>query len=113
MLLYADEDFFYPVVEELRRLGHDVVTAQQDGHSSAPDPIILSRATASGRVLLTFNRSDFKRLHRQRATHCGILSATQDRDHAALAGRIDAALVGMTRGWWHLRINRPPRSGPI
>jgi hypothetical protein len=56
MLLYADEDFFYPVVEELRRLGHDVVTAQQDGHSSAPDPIILSRATALGRVLLTFNR---------------------------------------------------------
>jgi Domain of unknown function (DUF5615) len=37
MRLYADEDFFYPVVEELRRLGHDVVTAQQDGHSSAPD----------------------------------------------------------------------------
>jgi hypothetical protein len=20
----------------------------------------------------------------------------------------DAALVGMTPGWWHLRINRPP-----
>ena len=36
MLLYANEDFFYPVVVELRRLGHDVVTAQQDGHSSAP-----------------------------------------------------------------------------
>jgi hypothetical protein len=24
MMLYADEDFPYPVVEELRRLGHDV-----------------------------------------------------------------------------------------
>ncbi len=108
MLLYADEDFFYPVVVELRRLGHDVVTAQQDGHSSAPDPIILGRANALGRVLLTFNRSDFKRLHRQGATHCGILSATQDHDHAALVGRIDAALAGMTPGRWHLRINRPP-----
>ena len=31
MLLYADEDFSFPVVEELRRLGHDVVTAQEDG----------------------------------------------------------------------------------
>ena len=25
MQLYADEDFFFPVVEHLRRLGHDVV----------------------------------------------------------------------------------------
>ena len=79
MLLYADEGFFYPVVEELRRLGHDVVTAQQDGHSSAPDPIILSRATALGRVLLTFNRSDFKRLHRQGATHCASDAAPPSR----------------------------------
>ena len=44
MLLYADEDFFYPIVVELRRLGHDVLTAQQDGQSSAPDPMILARA---------------------------------------------------------------------
>ena len=29
MQLYADEDFFFPVVEHLRRLGHDVVTAQE------------------------------------------------------------------------------------
>jgi uncharacterized protein with PIN domain len=108
MLLYADEDFFYPVVEELRLLGHDVVTAQQDGHSSAPDPIILARANGLGRVLLTFNRSDFKRLHRQGAIHCGMLSATQDHDHAALAARIDAGLIGLTPGRWHLRINRPP-----
>jgi hypothetical protein len=108
MLLYADEDFFYPVVGELRRLGHDVLTAQQDGHSSAPDPIILTRANALGRVLLTFNRSDFKRLHRQSAAHCGIVSATQDHDHAALAARIDAALVGITPGRWHLRVNRSP-----
>jgi hypothetical protein len=26
--LYADEDFPRPVVEELRRLGHDVLTVQ-------------------------------------------------------------------------------------
>ena len=29
--LYADEDFSYPTVEELRRLGHDVLTAQEAG----------------------------------------------------------------------------------
>ena len=29
--LYADEDFSYPTVEGLRRLGHDVLTAQEAG----------------------------------------------------------------------------------
>ncbi len=31
MLLYADEDFPLPAVQELRRHGHDVLTAQEDG----------------------------------------------------------------------------------
>jgi len=108
MLLYADEDFFFPVVEELRRLGHDVVTASEDGQSSADDPIILARAHALGRVVLTCNRWDFERLHRQGAAHSGILSATQDPDHAALAARVAAKLVGVSPGRWHLRVNLPP-----
>ena len=64
MLLYADEDFTYPVVEELRRLGHDVLTAQEDGKTRTPDPDILARAHQLGRVVLTHNRRDFERLHR-------------------------------------------------
>ena len=36
MLLYADEDFSFPVVEELRKLRHDVLTAQGDGRKGAP-----------------------------------------------------------------------------
>ena len=43
MQLYADEDFPLPVVEELRRLGHDVVTAQEDGRIQTPDPDVLGR----------------------------------------------------------------------
>jgi Domain of unknown function (DUF5615) len=37
MNLYADENFPLPVVQELRRLGHDVLTAQEDG-KQAPTP---------------------------------------------------------------------------
>jgi hypothetical protein len=51
MLLYADEDFSFPVVLELRRLGHDVLTAQEDGRTSTPDPDIRvsrGRETRSG-----------------------------------------------------------------
>ncbi len=33
--LYADENFDYPVVLELRRLGHDVLTAQEAGQRSS------------------------------------------------------------------------------
>jgi hypothetical protein len=36
MLLYADEDFPGDVVGELRILGHDVLTAQQDGRIHRP-----------------------------------------------------------------------------
>ena len=108
MLLYADEDFAYPVVEELRLLGHDVVTAQEDGRTAAPDPDILARAHGLGRAVLTYNRRHFERLHRQGADHSGIVSATHDSDFPALADRIHAILAGLSPGRWCLRVNRPP-----
>jgi predicted nuclease of predicted toxin-antitoxin system len=108
MLLYADENFPLPVVEELRRIGHDVLTVQDDSQGGAADPDVLARAHALGRAVLTHDRSDFERLHRQGANHSGILSATADDDSAALAGRIDARLAGCSPGRWCLRVNRPP-----
>jgi predicted nuclease of predicted toxin-antitoxin system len=112
MLLYADEDFPFPVVEELRRIGHDVLTTQEDGRTSVPDPDILARAHALGRAVLTHNRRDWKRLHRQGAAHSGILSATHDSDFLALASRIHAALGGLSPGRWCLRVNRPQSPAP-
>jgi Domain of unknown function (DUF5615) len=108
MLLYADEDFAFPAVEELRRLGHDVLTVQEDGRSQAPDLDVLARAHALGRAVLTHNRRHYERLHRQGADHSGIISATQDSDHLALAARIDTELAGRTPGRWRIRVNRPP-----
>jgi hypothetical protein len=105
MMLYADEDFSFPAVEELRRQGHDVLTAQEDGRTATPDPDILARAHALGRAVLTYNRRHFERLHRQGAAHSGILSATHDRDFMALAARIHITLA---LGRWCIRVNRPP-----
>lgn len=109
MLLYADENFPLPVVEELRRLGHDVLTAQDDGRQAIPDPDILARAYLLGRAVLTHNRRHFERLHRQGEDHAGILSATRDDDSAALAGRIDAELSVPRFGRWCVRVNRPKK----
>ncbi len=36
--LYADEQFPYPVVEVLRRLGHDVLTVQESGKAELRIP---------------------------------------------------------------------------
>jgi predicted nuclease of predicted toxin-antitoxin system len=55
MALYADENFPLRVVEELRRLGIDVLTVHEDGRSnqSLSDPDILTRAIELGRAIVT------------------------------------------------------------
>lgn len=110
MLLYADEDFAFPVIVLLRQLGHDALTVQEDGRISAADVDILDRAHGLGRAVLTFNRRHFERLHRLGQAHSGIVSCTRDDDFAALATRIDKALMGLAGGRWCLRINRLPQS---
>jgi Domain of unknown function (DUF5615) len=93
--LYADEDFSARVVAELRRLGHDVLTAQEDGLGGrkTPDDAILVSATTGGRPVLTFNRRHFIRFHRQGRAHAGILVCTRDTDVVALAARIHEAIA--------------------
>lgn len=109
--LYADEDFPLPVVEELRRLGHDVRTFQEAGRAGQGigDAEVLADATADHRAVLTHHHADFSRLHRQGQPHEGIVSCTQDpRDQAALAQRVHAA-IGQTSDLANqfIRIIRP------
>jgi predicted nuclease of predicted toxin-antitoxin system len=56
--LYADENFPLPVVEELRKLGHDVLTAHEAGNTGKqlPDEDVLAFAVKEERLLLTLNR---------------------------------------------------------
>jgi predicted nuclease of predicted toxin-antitoxin system len=95
MPLYADENFPLRVVEELRRLGHDVITALEDGRAnkSITDRDLLARATEIGRTILTLNRLDFKRLHLQVPNHAGIIICTEDPDRLGQAQRIAVAIA--------------------
>lgn len=95
--LYADENFSFPIVVELRRLSHDVLTAQEAGQAQQriPDAQVLAFAIAGGRAVLTHNRPHFVRLHRITSPHCGIIVCTRDDDAAAVAGRIDQAISAL------------------
>ena len=95
MALYADENFPLRVVEELRRLGHDVITAFEDGkaNQSITDQELLARAIELDRAVLTLNRLDFKRLHLQMPNHAGIIICTEDPDRIGQAQRIFESLA--------------------
>ena len=80
--LYIDEDSGdRDLVQALRARGVDVVTAQEVGMIERTDVEHLQFATEQNRVLYSFNRGDFLRLHSlclvEGRTHAGILLARQ------------------------------------
>ncbi len=111
--LYSNENFPIPVVEELRRLGHDVLTIQETGKANQeyPDDGVLNLAIADNRAVLTVNRKDFRKLHREVPDHKGIIICTADNDFVGQAQRIhDAIEVYEHIDGELIRVNRPPHS---
>lgn len=108
--LYANENFPLPVVQALRKLGHDVLTIQEAGMANrkVPDPEVLELSHANKRAVLTINRKDFRHLHRQSQDHSGIIICTRDLDFSGQAERIDAAIQPHeTLDGQLIRVNRP------
>lgn len=108
--LYSNENFPLPVVEELRRLGHDVLTMYDSGTSDlgVPDVEVLKIAVRDNRALLTLNRRHFIALHQEAADHCGIVVCTVDPDFLGQAQRIDQAIGSEPDLSGKLiRVNRP------
>ena len=73
--LYSNENFPLPVVVELRRLGHNVLTIQETGQAgySVSDEKVLTFASKEGRAVLTLNRKHFIHLHNKITDHAGII----------------------------------------
>lgn len=88
--LYANENFPLAVVQELRRLGHDVLTSVEAGRANqaVPDADAFAFATKDGRALLTLNRRDFIRLARSRPSHSGVIVCSEDLDFSRQAKTI-------------------------
>lgn len=108
--LYADENFPLPVVEELRRLGHDVLTLPEVGQAgqAIPDEAVLAFACANHRAVLTLNRKHFIRLHLAQPEHAGIIVCTFNPDFRGQAERIHVAIEAENQLFGQLiRVNRP------
>ncbi len=113
--LYANENFPMPAVEELRGLGHDILTMLEAGQTglAMSDEDVLSSACHEGRALLTMNRRHFIRLHRDNPDHSGIIVCSFDPDFGELAQRVHRAIEAEPALQGRLlRVNRPaPKAG--
>ncbi len=97
---YLDENISRDVGSALAQNAHDVVHAVDVGNQSKPDPEHLLVAAESGRILVTFNRRDFRELHRFWTAlnawgnldqhHAGILTSWGDIADEQWAGLIHA-----------------------
>ena len=92
--IYANENFYRPVVARLRELGHDMLTSLEAGRANkkVPDEEVLEFAIAEKRAVLTLNRRHFGRLHLTNPAHFGIIACTEDADFEGLAQRVHAAI---------------------
>jgi len=98
------------VVEELRRLGHDVLTTLDAGNAgkALPDEAVLASAATEKRILITLNRKHFIRLHSLNSDHYGIIVCTVDPAFTAQAHRIHETLeASVAMKGKLIRINRP------
>lgn len=82
--LFVDEDAMADaLMTGLRARGVDLLTASEAGTRRLEDDEHLEFAATHGRVLYTFNTSDFYRLHTtwtiQGKSHAGIIFAPQQR----------------------------------
>lgn len=109
---YTDENFPLAVVELLRALGHDVLTAREAGNANLqiPDEDVLAFAASNDRTVLTRNRRHFMRLHLQNSDHSGIVVCTEDPNFEMLTTRINEAISAEEILTGKLiRVNRPSR----
>ncbi len=106
---FADEDFSHPIAKVLRSLNHDVLTVFDIGKANQewPDTEVLLYAISHSRIVLTKNRQDFYRLHRDHPAHFGIIATTEDPDVSGAARRIHDAVSSESIAGKFVKIYKP------
>jgi hypothetical protein len=85
MKLYLDDDSVDGLLLRLlRQAGHDIELPQDIGMSGESDPVHLTAAARSRRMLLSANHDDFRELHElvyyTGGAHSGVLIVRYDND---------------------------------
>ncbi|MBI3584030.1 MAG: DUF5615 family PIN-like protein [Nitrospinae bacterium] len=79
--LYLDEDVHEDIAMALRLRGYDIETTREAGNKGLSDIKQLIYATKKDRVIISFNISDFNRLHsefiKKGIKHSGIILSKQ------------------------------------
>src|SRR3990172_5094936 len=70
MKVAADENLFEPIIDYLRKLGHDVLSIRDTSHSGISDDEIYTLACREKRVIMTMDK-DFSRILRFPPERCG------------------------------------------
>jgi predicted nuclease of predicted toxin-antitoxin system len=110
--LYANEQFPFDAVIELRKLGYDVLTTHDVSKSGKgiADIEVLSFAISLERAVITFDK-DFFKLHRNNPNHCGIILCTENRNYLQLAQIIHTKLSQISQIEKQLvRITKPQQT---
>ncbi len=77
-LLIDEDSMALPLVNLLRKVGHDLVTVNEADLMSQPDTVVFNSARANDRIVLTRNYRDFEALHLINPNHPGIFVIYRD-----------------------------------
>ncbi len=99
MRLLANENFPGDAVDALRQRGHDVAWTRTDAPGSS-DPVVLARAMAEARVLITFDK-DFGELayHAGLPATCGVVLFRISPDSPSRVARAAVAVLESRHDW--------------
>jgi hypothetical protein len=78
--LYANENLRLDLINALRNLGYNVLTSREAKRDNQKilDDLQLQFAKDQNRVLITYNRKDFLKLHREGQSHQGIICCREN-----------------------------------
>ncbi len=109
--IYSNENIRKPVIDILKTFGHDILTSYEAGNAnlSISDFEVLNFAIQNKRIVLTFNRKDFIKLHNKNNNHFGIIVCTEDKNNIELANRIHNEILKLNQDLSKqlIRVNRP------
>lgn len=90
LLLLGDEDFNHKVLKVLAEASYDVTSIRELGLDRKwfSDEDVLKTAIELNRIVLTHNKKDFIKLHRNTEWHPGIITCYQTADYEVLANQV-------------------------